>query len=197
MLKSVKDKAKVIADPQRALNRTTTKLYGLLRQMLLWGEKRAPWRKLMIEGNPALMIPKAQIAKIQDSAYKAEREGVLQGSEIKELADILGMNKLTYAPNASASAPFHLRGQCVVWICLGTMCRIGELLMSKWEHIDFDKKTWFIAAENTKTQAELIVYLPPLSCLSLRIFFRILVVWLFASHRKTKTVMWALTPLPK
>lgn len=30
--------------------------------------------------------------------------------------------------------------------------RSGELRLAKWEHIDFDKKTWFIPEENSKTR---------------------------------------------
>ncbi|HCF0862031.1 TPA: site-specific integrase, partial [Pseudomonas aeruginosa] len=42
------------------------------------------------------------------------------------------------------------RVQCAVWICLSTLCRIGELLKSEWRHVDLDKGTWFIPAEATK-----------------------------------------------
>lgn len=40
--------------------------------------------------------------------------------------------------------------QCAVWICLSTLCRIGELLKSEWRHVDLGKGTWFIPAEATK-----------------------------------------------
>lgn len=40
--------------------------------------------------------------------------------------------------------------QCAVWICLSTLCRIGELLKSEWRYVDLDKGTWFIPAEATK-----------------------------------------------
>ncbi|MFO6224797.1 tyrosine-type recombinase/integrase, partial [Pseudomonas aeruginosa] len=42
------------------------------------------------------------------------------------------------------------RVQCAVWICLSTLCRIGELLKSEWRHVDLEKGTWFIPAEATK-----------------------------------------------
>jgi len=42
------------------------------------------------------------------------------------------------------------RVQCAVWICLSTLCRIGELLKSEWRHVDLENGTWFIPAEATK-----------------------------------------------
>ena len=40
--------------------------------------------------------------------------------------------------------------QLALWICLGTICRIGELLKTEWKHINFEQRTWFIPAANTK-----------------------------------------------
>lgn len=42
------------------------------------------------------------------------------------------------------------RVQCAVWICLSTLCRIGELLKSEWRNVDLVKGTWFIPATATK-----------------------------------------------
>ena len=42
------------------------------------------------------------------------------------------------------------RVQCAVWICLSTLCRIGELLKSEWRHVDLVRGTWFVPAEATK-----------------------------------------------
>jgi integrase len=46
-----------------------------------------------------------------------------------------------------------------LWLCLGTACRIGELLMTKWEHVDLEAGTWFVPRENTKTRVDWQVYL--------------------------------------
>ncbi|WP_409295403.1 tyrosine-type recombinase/integrase [Pseudomonas sp. KCJK8670] len=46
--------------------------------------------------------------------------------------------------------PANKRVQCAVWICLGTLCRIGELLKAEWKHLDFEKGNWFIPAKTTK-----------------------------------------------
>lgn len=159
-LRIIKDNAKA-DNPQRALNRTVEAVYKDLRQMFLWAEKRKPWRGLMAEGNPALMVTPAQVKGLQDSTYIAHRERVLLREEIAELARILGMDAETYAPGTGDRVPLHYRGQCAVWICLGTLCRIGELLMARWEHVDFGRGEWFIPAEHTKTQEAYRVALSP------------------------------------
>jgi integrase len=35
-------------------------------------------------------------------------------------------------------------------LCLGTLCRIGELLKTEWKHVNFEQRTWFTPAANTK-----------------------------------------------
>jgi integrase len=44
-------------------------------------------------------------------------------------------------------------------ILLLTLKRKSELLLARWEHIDFDKGEWLIPPENTKTAKPAIVYL--------------------------------------
>lgn len=40
--------------------------------------------------------------------------------------------------------------EAAIWIALSTCCRVGELLSARWEHIDFERKTWLIPAEHSK-----------------------------------------------
>lgn len=40
--------------------------------------------------------------------------------------------------------------QLALWISLGTLCRIGELLQAKWKNVDLDRQTWFLPSENVK-----------------------------------------------
>jgi integrase len=55
------------------------------------------------------------------------------------------------APNKyGIERPLKQEAQIALWLCLGTLCRIGELLMMEWRHVDFVKRTWFIPAANTK-----------------------------------------------
>lgn len=47
----------------------------------------------------------------------------------------------------------------VIWIMLGTACRIGELLQARWQHIDLDKHEWIIPSENSKNGQAHVIYL--------------------------------------
>ena len=53
------------------------------------------------------------------------------------------------------------------WLCLSTLCRIGELLLSEWKHVNFENRTWFIPASNTKGErgrkCDQLVYLSDFS----------------------------------
>lgn len=49
--------------------------------------------------------------------------------------------------------------EAAVWISLSTCCRIGELLKARWEHINFDKREWYIPAENAKNGIAITVHL--------------------------------------
>jgi integrase len=50
----------------------------------------------------------------------------------------------------TVTRPVKKTTELALWICLSTLCRIGELLKSEWQHINFEKRIWFIPAENTK-----------------------------------------------
>lgn len=154
MLKVIKKRA-ISKDPQRALNRTIETLYQNIRQMLKWAEKRQPWRKLMIEGNPIDLVETKHVQSMQDEGYSEYRERILEQDEIRELYSIFSKLESDYdalpaGQKYSGVRPVNKRVQCAVWICLSTLCRIGELLMSRWEHVDLENGTWFIPAENTK-----------------------------------------------
>src|SRR5690606_29295835 len=42
------------------------------------------------------------------------------------------------------------QSQLALWICLGSLCRIGELLQSRWQHVDLKSGIWFIPYTTTK-----------------------------------------------
>ncbi len=136
----------------RGVNRTAVIARNNLVQMLAWAEKRQPWRRLMAEGNPADLI---EIEKIVSTEYDLNnvRERVLSDTEIHELQNIFLKMEADYtnAPNRrSTDKPFESVGQLAVWIMLSTLCRVGELMQTRWQHIDFDKKEWHIPKENVK-----------------------------------------------
>ena len=136
----------------RGLNRTVVIRSKDIGQMLRWAEKRKPWRSLMADGNPADLV---DVKKLVDHDYQEQRDRLLSPDEIRELRDIFCQLERNYdalpaGQKYSGIRPVNLRVQCAVWICLSTLCRIGELLKSEWRHVDLDKGTWFIPAEATK-----------------------------------------------
>lgn len=136
----------------RGLNRTVVIRSKDIGQMLRWAEKRKPWRTLMADGNPADLI---DVNKLLDHDYQEQRDRLLSPDEIRELRDIFvrlerDYDALAAGQKYSGIRPVNLRAQCAVWICLSTLCRIGELLKSEWRHVDLEKGTWLIPAEATK-----------------------------------------------
>lgn len=136
----------------RGAHRMSICLYNDLAQMFAWAEKRQPWRGLMIEGNPASLV---EIDKLLPSNYDldGERERILSPGELFELKQIFIKMENDYnnAQNKrSAARPLQQESQYALWISLGTACRIGELLMAEWAHINFERKEWFIPKQNVK-----------------------------------------------
>lgn len=136
----------------RGLNRAVVIRSKDIGQMLRWAEKRKPWRTLMADGNPADLV---DVKKLLDHDYQEQRDRLLSPDEIRELRDILARLEQDYdalptGQKYSGIRPVNLRVQCAAWICLSTLCRIGELLKAEWRHVDLDKGTWFIPAEATK-----------------------------------------------
>ena len=137
---------------QRGASRTAVQVYNDIVQWFSWSEKRKPWRRLMSEGNPADLI---EIARIVPANYflNKERSRVFSSSEIRELRTVFKEMDTDYelAPNKrSAQHPLLKTTQIALWLCLSTCCRIGELLLVKWIHIDFRNSTWLIPPENSK-----------------------------------------------
>ena len=142
---------------------TAVELSKDIGQMLRWAEKRKPWRALLIEGNPAELV---EIDKLVPADYTKDRTRQLSIEELCKLKQIFDDTESAYASaddKRLAERALKKESQIAVWLCLGTLCRIGELLMSEWKHIDFERRTWFIPAANTKGQlgkkCDQIVYL--------------------------------------
>lgn len=112
----------------RGVNRMAKLIFSLMRQMFRFAVDRD-----LIEHDPTASIRKAKIG-----GKDIERDRVLSEQEIKLLAEKVPGAALL--PTTEAA----------IWIALSTCCRIGELLSSQWEHIDFDKSTWIVPAENSK-----------------------------------------------
>ena len=146
---------------------TAVELSKDIGQMLRWAEKRKPWRALLIDGNPSELV---EIKKLVPKGYTKERKRMLSIDEIKKLKFIFDSTAQSYldAPSKyGTERPLKKEVQIAMWLCLSTICRIGELLMTEWKHVDFKERTWFIPAANTKgeqgAKTDQIVYLSDFS----------------------------------
>lgn len=122
----------------------------LVKQMLSWGERRLPWRRLLIDGNPADLVQPHQYAPHD---YSGIRVRVLSREEIKILYTKFRQAEQEYYSSTDRRAsdrPMLKRTEIAVWICLSTLCRIGELSKAQWKDVDFEKRKWMIPARNVK-----------------------------------------------
>ena len=129
---------------------TAVELSKDIGQMLRWAEKRKPWRALLIDGNPAELV---DIKQLVPNDYAKERKRQLSIAEIIKLQTIFAITAQDYADapqKYGTERPLKKEAQIALWLCLGTICRIGELLMTEWKHVNFEQRTWFIPAANTK-----------------------------------------------
>ncbi|WP_419709729.1 tyrosine-type recombinase/integrase [Pseudomonas sp. NFX224] len=136
----------------RGLNRAVVIRSKDIGQMLRWAEKRKPWRTLMADGNPGDLV---DVKTLLDHNYQEQRDRLLSPDEIRELRNIFARLECDYdalpaGQKYSGVRPVNPRVQSAVWICLSTLCRIGELLKAEWRHVDLENSTWFIPAEATK-----------------------------------------------
>ena len=136
----------------RGANPTAVRIYRNLVQLFAWAEKRQPWRGLMVEGNPVDLL---DITKIVASDFEIdeERDRILSEQELRELLDIFAQMEVDYegaANKRSTVRPLKRTSQLALWISLSTTCRVGELLMAEWKHVDLERGEWFIPKENVK-----------------------------------------------
>lgn len=151
----------------RGRNRMAVRVYRDLVQLFGWAEKRQPWRALLIEQNPAALI---NIETIVSADYNLDdtRRRRLSPAELRELRDILDGMTADRAGRENKRVGAHgltAASQAALWLCLSTMCRIGELLQARWEDVDLDAGVWRIPEANTKqtnaAQDDHIVFLSP------------------------------------
>jgi len=148
----------------RGVNRTSIMVRNSLTQMFAWAEKRQPWRKLLVDGDPMDLI---EIEKIVAPEYDmdAVRERYLSDDEIRELRDIIQRMRDKYEASENKRVgpkPLERTTEYAIWIMLSTMVRVGELTMARWSDVDLKAGEWFIPKKNVKDNvADLTVYLSP------------------------------------
>jgi integrase len=130
--------------------------------MYRWAVKRPPWRTLLQLGNPAELVELKQV--VPPGYESGVRDRVLSPAEIRELRDIFAAMLASYASaenRRTAERPVQAETQLALWLCLATGCRIGELLRTRWQHVDLARGAWFVPRENTKTNVDWNVFLSP------------------------------------
>jgi integrase len=139
----------------RGRARTAERMLSEIRQMYRWAIKRPPWKALLIEGNPAELVETKQV--VPRGYEPVIRERILSPTEIRQLRNIFVAAQEQYDgadDRRTADRPLQRETQLALWICLGTACRIGELVMARWEHVDMQAGAWLVPRENTKTKVE-------------------------------------------
>lgn len=95
-----------------------------------------------IDANPLATLTKERVG-----GKESERERVLSETEIRELrAKLLEAN-------------LYRTTEIALWIMLATCCRVGELSLTRWEHVDLERGEWRIPAGNSKNAREHVVLL--------------------------------------
>jgi integrase len=106
------------------------KVLALLKQGFRFGVDRG-----LIESNPI-----GQMSVSTNVGKEISRDRFLTLSEIKVL--------LTNLPRVGMSRQVQL----AIELLLLTGCRVQELTLSEWAHVDFDEKMWHFPPENTKSR---------------------------------------------
>jgi len=113
------------------------KVLEQLRAVFAYGTDRC-----LITINPAAQVRAAKIIGAQTS-----RTRVLRPDEIRRFL------------TAAESFPTSQGNRIAFKLILLTLCRKGELVKAKWEHVDFERAEWHIPILNAKNRQEHIVYL--------------------------------------
>lgn len=144
----------------RGRARTAEDMLAAIRQMFRWAVKRQPWRSLLVDGNPADLVELRHV--VPQGYVSVIRDRTLSADEIRELRDIFRSMEVAYETAIDRRAsirPILRETQLALWTCLGTGCRIGELLMARWSDLDLERAAWFVPRENTKTNVDWHVFL--------------------------------------
>lgn len=159
----------IINDVQaRGVKRMAKLMLSQMRQMFRFAVDQD-----IIENDPT-----ANIRKDKVGGRDTVRTRVLSELEIKTLKEIL--------PNSGLS-PY---AQSAIWLMLSTCCRVGEMLLSEWSHVDIEAGTWIIPAENAKNGKKHTIYLSDFASSQFKILATIKrsTKWVFPNTRATAPV---------
>ncbi|QNB11817.1 tyrosine-type recombinase/integrase [Paraburkholderia tropica] len=123
----------------RGANRQATALLVDLKQMFRWGDQNQPWKRLLASSDILAIRAEDIVSGGYDPVRDNERDRVLSEAEIRTLAQLIPKAELSLAIRSA------------IWIMLSTGTRVGETVAACWKHVDLDKKSWLIPAENAKS----------------------------------------------
>lgn len=148
----------------RGSKRMAGRLLADLKQMFGWLELRE-----RIMSNPLRDVKARDIVGRQ-----TERDRVLDTSEVIALLEKLPSSGLVD------------KAQLALLLIFGTACRVGEILISRWDYVDFDRRLLTLPKTITKNGIEHVVHLSDFSLKCLRILYRETgcTDWFFPSPRK-------------
>jgi len=157
-----------VTDPllARGVNRMAKVIFSLMRQMF----------RFAVDRDLITADPTASIRKVKIGGPDVDRDRVLSEAEIGTLCQQIPHTGLM--PTTEAA----------VWIALSTLCRIGELLSSRWSDIDLDNHLWRIP--DTKNGKPHNVYLSDFAVKQFRKIkeFNSEGIWVYPSRDGKKAV---------
>ena len=164
-LKKIFETIKKNATPKQPRNRTVQKIHDELQQVFKWALDNKHWNRLLEYQNP---LSHLNLKAFIDKGYSDVRERYLSESEISQLARLIQIEKDAYIASTNKRKtlkPLNEKIEIAIWLCLSTMCRIGELVKARWCEIDFENGIWTIPPENIKStnaqSRQHIIYLSP------------------------------------
>jgi len=128
-------------------NRQAVEMLGTIQQMIRWGERNQPWKRLLSDCDVLALAKEDVVSGDYDPVRGNERDRTLTDDEICTLGELIPAARL---PRSIVSA---------VWVMLGCGTRVGETLMTRWADLDFKARTWTIPKEHTKSNAEITIHL--------------------------------------
>uniref|UniRef100_UPI0030DD82DB tyrosine-type recombinase/integrase n=1 Tax=unclassified Pseudomonas TaxID=196821 RepID=UPI0030DD82DB len=136
----------------RDAQRQAISFFADLTQMFSWARKPQPWRALLVEDDPTELV---DISPLMPADYETERSRILSPAELVELHNCFQQMTANYDALSTGQKydgirPLKKETQLALWISLGTLCRIPELLQAEWKNVYLDQQTWFLSTENVK-----------------------------------------------
>ncbi|AOI90079.1 tyrosine-type recombinase/integrase [Burkholderia pseudomultivorans] len=128
-------------------NRQAVEMLITIQQMIRWGERNQPWKRLLIDCDVLALAKEDVVSGDYDPVRGNERDRTLTDDEICMLGELIPAARL---PCSIASA---------VWVMLACGTRVGETVLTRWTDLDFKARTWTIPKEHTKSNTAITIHL--------------------------------------